>query len=101
MTAIESTGDAQRMARLESAAVAVGLAWAASCTEQLRKEGRRTTGGWPGTLSEARTRVTAHLHAHLDRGFILTNGEIEKLAKAAYSAARSDWLSKASRDPQS
>lgn len=101
MTKVEGTVESQRKARLESAAVAVGLAWAASCTEQLRREGRRTTGGWPGTLSEARTRVAAHLHVHLGPGFTLANGEIERLAKAAYNAARGDWLSKASRDPQS
>jgi hypothetical protein len=95
----EDTCDRRCKTELESAAIAAGLAWAASCTEQLRREGRRVAGGWPGTLSEARGRLTAHLVAQLGRGFVLANDEIESLAKATYNAARTDWLSKAGRDP--
>ena len=101
MTPTQSAREKQYLVRLENEAVVVGRAWAASCSERLRREGRRAAGGWPGTLSEARTQLAAHVLAHLGPEVVLSYDDIERLVKAIYSAARGGWLSKASRDPES
>jgi hypothetical protein len=95
MTVIKAMGGERRRARLESAAVAAGVAWAESFAEQLRREGRRMAGGWPGTLSEAR----AHLLACLRPGVVLEGTEMQSLSRATYVAAKNDWLARAGRDP--
>jgi hypothetical protein len=100
MTAAKTTGDERRRAQLEGAAIAAGVAWAAAFSEQLRKEGRRMAGGWPGTLSEARARLYAHLAASMGAGLVLANDEMEALSRATYGAAKNDWLAKAGRDPE-
>jgi hypothetical protein len=100
MTVAKTTGDERRRAQLESVAIAAGVAWAASFSEQLRKEGRRMAGGWPGTLSEARARLFAQLSAMMGAGLVLANDEVDSLARATYGAAKNDWLAKAGRDPE-
>jgi hypothetical protein len=72
-----------------------GARWATSSLATLASQGR-ATGGWPGTLSEARMRIEACLvlrRATLDSVFG------EELARLAYQAARRHWHTYATREP--
>lgn len=69
-----------------------GACWAASCRDDLRREGRAAAGAWPGTLSEARARVSV-----LAVPWPLSYEERERMARLAYAAARRAWMSQ--RDP--
>lgn len=67
--------------------LSAGQAWATRVREQLRGEGRRAAGGWPGTLSEARGHAAAALR---DQG--LPPSDHTKLSLAIYAAAKKSWL---------
>jgi len=69
----------------EEQVVEAGVAWAGSVRLLLRQEGRPATGGWPGTMSEARARIPHHL----GRG--LGSVELAHLAKVLYRAAKDSW----------
>ncbi|MCC6666371.1 MAG: hypothetical protein IT375_21640 [Polyangiaceae bacterium] len=73
---------------------AIGRAWADSAIAAFRSEGRSITGGWPGTMSEARARVSgcgrgASRRAEPDR---------EALARRAYVVAKATWLRRTAPD---
>jgi hypothetical protein len=91
---------ALRKAALERAALAAGEQWASSYRDQVRGQGRAIAGGWPGTLSEARTRVAgACLLVHFRKTWAdVSSAELDWLAKAAYAKAKHDWLAVADRD---
>ncbi|MBX7191399.1 MAG: hypothetical protein K1X94_05050 [Sandaracinaceae bacterium] len=80
-------GEVTKEDRLERLALASGEGWALEAASSLRGEGRTVSGGWPGTMSEARTRVSVlavggpapSLEAH------------EKLARLLYASARRAW----------
>ena len=95
----EATEEARR-ALLEEASIATGERWAAGWRDDLRQEGRPAAGGWPGTVAEARARVTAHLGPELHRRkmLALTHEELERAARTAYARARRDWLSRNERE---
>ena len=65
-----------------------GQAWAESLRAALATEGRPATGGWPGTLSEARAKVDQLLH----RDGTTEPGERERLTRLLYHSARALWL---------
>lgn len=65
-----------------------GRAWAESVRKGLRGEGRRASGGWPGTLSEARTRTAYALGGVAG----VSEDERSRLAHVLYNAARESWL---------
>lgn len=93
----------KRRELLESAAEDAGQRWAKLCRDDLRLEGRRAAGGWPGTIAEARARVVAHLAPELRRrGMIaLTHLELDTATRAAYASAKRDWLARGEReDPE-
>ena len=75
----------------------VGDAWAQHVALDLRRERRTAAGGWPGTMSEARARTTAHF-----RGLsgALTREELENAARAVYQRARGRWLAYARTDAE-
>jgi hypothetical protein len=84
-----------RQASIEASAASLGRTWAARCRHELRSEGRPASGGWPGTLSEARARVGRRLvvEASGQRSELLINdAESELAARLAYSSARAEWL---------
>jgi len=70
------------------------------CRHDLREQGRRASGGWPGTISEARATVASYFSAELrERGMhSLTAEEREWTARCAYAAARRDWLDHGDRE---
>ena len=76
------------MNRLEERAVDAGRAWATDVRSALVDEGRRVCGGWPGTLSEAHSRM--HV---LDTDSELSHVERQHLAAVLYGAAKARWLS--------
>jgi hypothetical protein len=82
-----------------SRAELVGRSWAADLRASLLREKRRASGGWPGTLGEARMHVARALLPWLDSHGqrIASSGQSEGAARVVYASARSAWL--ASCDP--
>jgi hypothetical protein len=79
-----------RRAQLEQGAIAAGERWADRCRESLLQQGRRPSGGWPGTVREARALVAAHFKTELS-GPAPTFEELELAAKISYARARRHW----------
>ncbi len=78
---------------LEPIAMAIGAAWAHELVRALRDDEREIIGAWPGTISEAKMRVLAHLNTvDLD--------VLAALARVATEAARREWRDVAERDPE-
>ena len=90
----DEVGSEARRALLEQGAIATGERWADGWCESLRKQGRRASGGWPGTLSEARALVAAYFMTEL-RGSALTYEELECATKISYARAKHQWLTRA------
>jgi hypothetical protein len=86
-------GSAAREIVLEQAALAAAQAWTTAFRVSLEAEGRNVEGGWPGTLSEARVRATAHVATVLDKRSMtaLTYEEIGRVARITYDEARRSW----------
>ncbi|MFO0565304.1 MAG: hypothetical protein U0263_06555 [Polyangiaceae bacterium] len=78
---------------LEREVEAIGLEWAEARIHAFVTEGRPIAGGWPGTLSEARTRVDASAGA---RG---GDSDREAMARRTYMVAKARWLSRAAHEP--
>ena len=78
-----------RAARLAEIAALTGARWAKSRVDSLHAEGRRATGGWPGTLSEARNYVGAD-EARVGMSY----EELSWMARLVYDSARRDWLAR-------
>lgn len=78
----------------------VGRLWAAELRAALVNEQRRASGGWPGTLREARTHVAISLipwlHSNGQAG--VTSQQCEGAARLVYASARKVWLE--NRDPE-
>jgi hypothetical protein len=80
---------------LERAVDAAGEAWAIDWANRLHGEGRPVSGGWPGTLSEARGRVAACISRRVGAARRIGPEELEQLARRAYASARKAWLARA------
>ncbi len=78
---------------LDSTAESAGAEWATARLGELGAEGR-ASGGWPGTLGEARGRAALAigivLRAH--RMLAMSHDERARAATIAYEAARRAWL---------
>lgn len=79
---------------LERIAMAIGEAWAHELVRALRDDEREIVGAWPGTISEAKMRVLAHVNHLLDLQLLAD------LARVATVAARREWFNVAGRDPE-
>jgi len=92
--AVARAGSQKRRALISEAAPLLGATWARVWCETLRLEGRHVDGGWPGTLSESRSRVRSHLDGELSKRGLrpLDHLELELAATAAYERAKYDWL---------
>ena len=99
MSGSEQTS-ARRTLLLERAAASVGETWARGWLAELVSEGRSAAGGWPGTISQARSRVRAVVIAELARARFEPAGpaELDQTARVAYARAREVWLSSAKAD---
>jgi hypothetical protein len=85
MIPVAKEADPDLCAEFRSRATAVGTAWADELVCVLRADHRKIVGEWPGTMSEARTRVLARLRRELDAGVL------DDLARVAITAARGEW----------
>jgi len=82
-----------REAVLEQAALAAAQQWTDAFRVSLEREGRNVEGGWPGTMSEARVRATAHVGTVLGKRSMtaLTYDEIGRVTRITYDEARRSW----------
>jgi hypothetical protein len=98
-------GDSEAAARrtlIDQIAVAVGQRWAERWRAELRQEGRRAAGGWPGTLREARGAIERALgqDARMRSLPAITADERETAARATNASARTAWLHAAEPDDE-
>jgi hypothetical protein len=84
----------ERRVLLEKDPIAVGTAWARAVCDNITQQGRVIAGGWPGTLVEARARISSRLHDELfKRGMkALEPEELEQAVNATYARAKQEWL---------
>lgn len=87
---------------LDADSRAVGDAWVEHVKVDLAADEREATGGWPGTMREARARTYAHFtnQAALDRYGALSRDELEHAVRAVYERARNRWLACARTDDE-
>ena len=92
--AVGTPGEPELSSVARGRAEEVGRQWANELRAAMVKEERRPCGGWPGTLSEARTRVALAVVP-----WLATNGQLlmstqqrEGAARVAYASARSAWM---------
>ncbi len=85
---------------MERTARVVGEDWARARVAQLGSEGRSAAGGWPGTITEARSRVRSLVASELARERFQPAAveEVDRAARAAYSRARAVWATLAKAD---
>lgn len=89
---------APRLTRLQASlrqrAQSEGERWATELRSQMRKELRRAAGGWPGTISEARARVSAFVlpGVSLSKPISVTAADREDTARWLYRSARALWV---------
>jgi hypothetical protein len=89
----ETARAASRRAFIEETAAALGRTWAVRRRRDLHGEGRAASGGWPGTLHEARALVHHALPGEM-RGRkmnAITEVEREMAVRTAYANARDEW----------
>jgi hypothetical protein len=88
-------------ALLQEQAVRTAEAWADQVRTKLRQEGRILAGGWPGTVSEARARITRALDAEMgaERLLALRPEELELAVRATFTRARQSWLRREEATP--
>jgi hypothetical protein len=72
----------------------IGEAWALEYVRTLTEQSRAPVGAWPGTMSEARTRVVLRLAVALDPK------RLDELARVANLAARRGWQEVCQPDPE-
>jgi hypothetical protein len=89
--------DPHAAAALEVRAVEAGTRWADARCDELTRSGRDVVGGWPCTMSEARSHLLGDLQRHVTAP-PLSSVEFAALTRMAYVAARTRWLSRANRD---
>jgi hypothetical protein len=84
----------ERRTLLDERPAMIGAEWARTICEGIRREGRTISGGWPGTIVEARARTAGHLRVALDklRMKALLPEELDRAANATYARAKQDWL---------
>jgi hypothetical protein len=97
-----SAGTEARRVALRERAQNIGELWAQRVREELRDEQRMLSGGWPGTISEARARAFAHFSSAASVGVlgVLNAPELESASREVYARARQVWLAGASNDAE-
>jgi hypothetical protein len=88
-----------RRTSLDALATLVGDGWAKQTLDELRREGRSPVGGWPGTISEAKARLSSFRGPEVRALAPLGHDEREYVARGLYARARATWLAHAQPDP--
>lgn len=70
--------------------IELGAEWAHRTEDRIRADGRPLSGGWPGTLSEARQIVATHARASSR-----APSDLDRLSRLVYSSGRQTWLVRA------
>ena len=93
-------GMERRATLLEKVADEAGRKWAERYRQVLLRDRRALTGGWPGTLTEARAVASKYLSTAVMSCSPLgpTAVERERLARMINASARRDWLESAARE---
>ncbi len=93
-TTVESSPLDPRTVVLTEGAALIGGNWARAVHAAFCLEGRPASGGWPGTLGEAKARIGPHLRAELAKQGMpaLSGDEITATAREAYRKAKRAWL---------
>ena len=86
---------AQHVDPSEAVAFAVADAWVENVWRELVSTQRQLSGGWPGTVGEARARTQAHFA--LRRAKAPSPADFERIAVATYRQARRQWLARTAR----
>ncbi|HVH41234.1 MAG TPA: hypothetical protein VM925_02790 [Labilithrix sp.] len=88
-----STEKTARALLLEQTALGTARDWAAAFRLELAREGRAAEGGWPGTLSEARTRAGEQFRKALAVRSMTApaHDELDLVAKLTTEHARRAW----------
>jgi hypothetical protein len=78
----------------------VGRTWAMGMFDDLQRDGRAVSGGWPGTMSEARGRARVFADAALSRQSLppITHVELAEAARVTYDSAKALWFGSRVRD---
>ncbi|MEM9692337.1 MAG: hypothetical protein AAGA56_07320 [Myxococcota bacterium] len=94
------TAPVSRRRVIQEASQRAGAAWAQGWFDLLQREGRLVTGGWPGTMSEAKGRARAQVDSSLTRLALppVTHEELNDAARVAYDNAKSLWLGRRVRE---
>ena len=102
LTSRQRAEAARRQTFLDQNVTGLGHGWAAHLLAELRREGRTASGGWPGTMREARTRVERLLLPALARAHLPETTSDERLAltRGLYAAARRHWLEQCEVDDE-
>ena len=87
-----------RAARLAADSIAVGDAWVDNVRLDLAADEREATGGWPGTMREARSRTL--MGCAIARHPDFDPDALAALTRAVYEAARRRWDAIAEPDPE-
>jgi hypothetical protein len=93
-TAEKARGDLERRSRLiHDRPLVLGASWAVDACQAAVLSGRKLEGGWPGTVPEARTRVSQELtRALTELGMsTLSHDELVTATSLAYERAKRDW----------
>jgi len=92
-------GSSRLSVELRQCAQVAGERWASQVREMTMEEHRQVTGGWPGTMSEARYVVAAHVASRWDplQRPQLGAANEEALACVVYSSARCWWNARQER----
>ncbi len=85
----------KRRALLERAAGKAGDEWVDHLNRELLAEQRTPSGGWPGTVGEARTWSRPYVLGIAGLSSPPTPEELEFSARASYAHAREKWLGRA------
>lgn len=92
--AVAADGAASPRDFLAERASQIGAAWAEEYLRDLHAHARAPVGAWPGTMSEARSRVVTQL------AIVLAPARLEELARVANLTARRGWQNVCERDPE-
>lgn len=77
----------------EEQLIAAGQRWAHASREQIHQTQRAAAGGWPGTMTEARFRVSQLVSGAPVRPKSAPTGpDRERMAHVLYASARAEWL---------
>jgi hypothetical protein len=89
-----SSGGERRAELLQRQTLRIGADWAKTWLADMRRQHRVVSGGWPGTLPEARARAQAFLDAELGRRRMppLSAEELAAATQVVYQQAKRHWL---------